>query len=639
MRPAPTQTTWPSPHSCSPSTLMRRSTRSLMAWASSEASVCVVNDAHSGFCPAPSIFRYEIKYFGMEESASFHQVREAVEQVAGVVRARRRLGMVLQAEHGQLGVAQALARPVVEVDVRRLPAAAGERGRVHGEAVILRRDLHEPGREVTDRVVRAGVADRRLVRTAAGREPDDLVSEADAEDRHAADERAHGVDEVRHAFGVAGTVREKYTIRMALEDGLGRRVRRHHGDLAARRTQLAQDVELDAGVERDDVESRGRRPAIALGDIPLARLPRERLRRGHLGHEVAAHQPRQRARLLAQAVDVQIGGGDDPVLRALIAQVPRERARIDALQPDEGVRSQIFVEAHAAAPRRGADGGFLHDQPVRPRPVRLHVLLVDAVVADHRIGHGHDLPVIRRIGEDLLVAGQGRVEDDLTVGLAEGSEGAAAEDAAVAQHEQRLVGAYASHTTVPPTIVFHGRPVAVQPANGVLRLFDLNRAGSIVTAPSGSISVRSAGAPAPRLPPGKRSSRAGSRDSRETSVATDSRPGRTRRSSSSATAVSRPITPLAAWSNSPSFSLSACGAWSVATQSMVPSASASISASVSRFVRSGGAIFLLASHQRTASSVRSRWWGVTSAVTRTPRAFASRTRRTAPAVERCAMWT
>src|SRR2546422_793059 len=146
----------------------------------------------------------------------------------------------------------------------------------------------------------------------------------------------------------------------------------------------------------------------------------------------------------------------------------RQRARVDALQPDEAVCLQIGVEAHAAA-------------------------------------------------------------------------------APVAQHEHGLphFGGH-SHTTFPATIVFHGRPVAAQPANGVLRLFDLNRAGSIVTAPSGSISVRSAGAPAPRLPPGRRSSRAGSLDRRDTRVATESRPGLTSRSMSTVTAVSSPTTPLAA---------------------------------------------------------------------------------------------
>src|SRR2546421_1954615 len=316
-----------------------------------------------------------------------------------------------------------------------------------------------------------------------------------------------------------------------------------------------------------------------------------------------------------------------------------QRARVDGLQPHEVVRLQIVVEADAAPPRRRAGRGFLDDEAVGPRAVRLDVLFVDAVVADHRVRHGHDLAAIRRIREDLLVSRHGRIEDDFTASFPGGAEGAAAEDAPVAQHEQGGLVGHACHTTLPPTIVLQGRPVAVQPANGVLRLLDWKRAGSIVTGPSGSISVRSAGAPAPRLPPGSRSSRAGSRERRDTSVATESSPGLTSRSSSSVTAVSSPTTPLAAWSNSPSFSLTACGAWSVATQSIVPSASASISASVSRLLRRGGGLLIFAAPQRPAAPVSSRWWGVTSAVTRTPRAFASRTSRTAPAVERCAMWT
>src|SRR5256885_6076230 len=639
MRPAPTQITLLSPHSCSPSTLMRRSTRSLMACASSEDSLCVVNDAHSGFCPAPSTFRYEIKYFGMEESASFHQVREAVEQIVRVVRARRRLGVVLHAEHGQFGVTQALARSVVQVQVARLPTAPGERRRIDGEAVVLRRDLHAPGREILHGMVGAVMAEGQLVGLAAGREPQDLMAEADTEDRHAADQGAHAVHQIGYALRIAGAVRQERAVRPVLQHGLGRRAGGHDRHLAAGRTQLTQDVELDTGVERDDVEAGGRRRPVTLREVPRARLPGERFRGRHLGHEVAADEPRQRAHFFAQPGDVEIDRGDDAVLRARIAQMSCQRPRVDGLQPHEVVRLQIVVEADAAAPRRRAGRGFLDDEAVGPRAVRLDVLFVDAVVADHRVRHGHDLAAIRRIREDLLVSRHGRIEDDFTAGFPGGAEGAAAEDAPVAQHEQgRRVG-HASHTTFPPTIVLQGRPVAVQPANGVLRLLDLKRAGSIVTAPSGSISVRSAGAPAPRLPPGSRSSRAGSRESRDTSVAPASSPRLTSRSSSSVTAVSSPTTPLAAWSNSPSFSLTACGAWSVATQSIVPSASASISASVSRLLRRGGAIFMFASHERTASSVSSRWWGVTSAVTRTPRAFASRTSRTAPAVERCAMWT
>src|SRR5205823_14370484 len=56
-RPGPSQVTSPLPHSFSLSTLIRRSTRSFTARASSDSSLSVVNTAHSGFCPDSSVLR------------------------------------------------------------------------------------------------------------------------------------------------------------------------------------------------------------------------------------------------------------------------------------------------------------------------------------------------------------------------------------------------------------------------------------------------------------------------------------------------------------------------------------------------------------------------------------------------------
>src|SRR6185369_4756999 len=146
-RPAPTQTTSPSPQSCSPITLIRLSTRSRTACASRESSLWVVKDVHSGFWPTPSVFRYEIRYLGIGRSASFdaHEPGEAREQVARVVRPLRCLGVVLHGEDGPLAVPHALARAVVQVQVGRLPARGRERRGVHGEAVVLGGDLDAPG--------------------------------------------------------------------------------------------------------------------------------------------------------------------------------------------------------------------------------------------------------------------------------------------------------------------------------------------------------------------------------------------------------------------------------------------------------------------------------------------------------------
>src|SRR5204862_336504 len=79
--------------------------------------------------------------------------------------------------------------------------------------------------------------------------------------------------------------------------------------------------------------------------------------------------------------------------------------------------------------------------------------------------------------------------------------------------------------------------------------------------------------------------------------------------------------------------------WSVATQSIVPERSASISTWRSLSVRSGGFILKrLASSDWTASSVRQRWWGVTSQVTFTHAAFACSTAKTDSRAGRCCRW-
>src|SRR4030095_8417333 len=97
---------------------------------------------------------------------------------------------------------------------------------------------------------------RYLVLAPAGREAENLVTEADAEDRHAPQEPPYRLDQVRHAFRIARTVGEKDAVGLPRED-LGRRRRRRPARHVARgRAKLAQDVELDPAVVRDHAEPR-----------------------------------------------------------------------------------------------------------------------------------------------------------------------------------------------------------------------------------------------------------------------------------------------------------------------------------------------------------------------------------------------
>ena len=117
------------------------------------------------------------------------------------------------------------------------------------------------------------------------------------------------------------------------------------------------------------------------------------------------------------------------------------------------------------------------------------------------------------------------------------------------------------------------------------------------------------------------------------------RPVRTRWVWQAANAVSSPVTPKGASSNGTSFSSAAWGAWSVAMQSRVPSASAAISASRSDSSRSGGFIlWRVGSSDSTAASCSVRWWGVTSALMRTPRSLARRISSAVSAAETWQMW-
>jgi hypothetical protein len=65
-----------------------------------------------------------------------------------------------------------------------LAAHGLERLLLHAEAVVLAGDLDLLGDLVPDRVVRAVVAELELVGLRPQREPEDLVAQADPEDRH-----------------------------------------------------------------------------------------------------------------------------------------------------------------------------------------------------------------------------------------------------------------------------------------------------------------------------------------------------------------------------------------------------------------------------------------------------------------------
>src|SRR6266849_2221001 len=111
-----------------------------------------------------------------------HQLCEAIEEIANVVRPGARLGMPLEAERRPIGARKALQAAVEERNVGRFQVRR-ERIRVDCEAVVLTGDDDRSALQILHRVVGAVMPELHLHGLRARGEPHELVAEADSEGR------------------------------------------------------------------------------------------------------------------------------------------------------------------------------------------------------------------------------------------------------------------------------------------------------------------------------------------------------------------------------------------------------------------------------------------------------------------------
>ena len=106
------------------------------------------------------------------------------------------------------------------------------------------------------------------------------------------------------------------------------------------------------------------------------------------------------------------------------------------------MRLEIGVERALGAPARRDRAEIANDE-ARHVGAPLDGLGIDGVDADVaylRRSHGHDLPVVGRIGQDLLVTAHGRRKDRFTDRHAVASEGAPLEHRAVCEDHVGALG-------------------------------------------------------------------------------------------------------------------------------------------------------------------------------------------------------
>ncbi len=352
-----------------------------------------------------------------------------------------------------------------------------------GVVVVLAGDLDPAGGLVAHGVVAAVVAEAQLVGVAAEREPEDLVPETDPEHRRSTYQSTYRIDGSGHCGGITRTVGQEDTIRLTSEDVLRGRRRRNDFDATTHAEKMLQDGALDAEVVGDDAERR----VVTAGDVGLGR--------GDGGDEVDAVGA---ARALDRVTHRGLVGAERTRERALVAQVAGEAAGVDAADPGHAVTHQQVVEAPLRAPVAVVRREVAHHDTCAERTVALGVVVVDAVVADVRVGEGDDLPGVRGIGHDLLVAGECGVEHQFAGRRRDRSTDRLTFELGAVGEDQDRVGhrvAFPSWTTTSPKrIVCLTFPRNARPANGVLRARLARPSGSTTHSCAGSNTVRFAGA-------------------------------------------------------------------------------------------------------------------------------------------------
>ena len=275
-------------------------------------------------------------------------------------------------------------------------------------------------------MVRAVVTELHLDRLCAGGEPEQLMAQADTEHRDTrGQECADRRDGVIARLGIAWAVREENAIRIHGQDVCSRCLRGHHGDAAAVVGQHAQNVALHAVVVRDHMQTTALSRRTRAFTHPVGSfVPLVGLAGGDYLRQVHSLEAGERTGRGYGRVHVdRLAGHDATGLRAFAAQYARQAAGVDIGDRHRIAPLEEVAERLRRTPARMQRRQIADHETGSVDASGFHVLRRGAVVANMGIRQGHDLTGVRRVGQDFLIAGHGRVEHDFTDRLAIGANG------------------------------------------------------------------------------------------------------------------------------------------------------------------------------------------------------------------------
>src|SRR6185436_18305510 len=135
-----------------------------------------------------------------------NHLEEFLEEIVRVVRTRRCLRMILNAEGRHRSVFHPFNGVVVQIEVRNIDLVQVQTFRIDREAVILCGNLYLLALEIQHRMIAAVMAEFQLVRFAAESEAHDLMAKADSEDWFLSQQFTHISDRIIDGFRIAWSV-------------------------------------------------------------------------------------------------------------------------------------------------------------------------------------------------------------------------------------------------------------------------------------------------------------------------------------------------------------------------------------------------------------------------------------------------
>ncbi len=249
------------------------------------------------------------------------------------------------------------------------------------------------------------------------------MAEADAKNWLLAEQLTNRVDRIVERLGIAGTVGKKNAVGLLGENFFGGRSAGQHRDLASLIVKMPRNIPLHPKIQRHDMRTLPFRFALSACPIEMRPLA-DRLApvAGHLGEdfadEVATNESGARLGFGDEAGVVEVLGRDDASQGASGTDTPHQCPGVDRFDRDDAPFFEELAERSLRSKIAGHPAMFADNEAGQMGAAAFEVVFVDAVVADLRVRHGHDLATVAGIGEDLLVAGHRGVETDFAVDFA-----------------------------------------------------------------------------------------------------------------------------------------------------------------------------------------------------------------------------